>query len=303
MSKVKQIEMKEIKEDKINLDDIKDELKNYIDKEIKSEYQNEITKINNKLVREKNKKIIFRNIIILILIIIIGFLIYLLYDNNYFSKILVKDNDIKEEVKTNTNNKEKEEIKEEDKEKKEEVKKTTLSELKEKYGKLIDNYYISDLSNYKEDYYNGNLTNELKSYMTLNKINFNDLEIDDNSNIISEEEFSEVYESLFNDQFVGTNFDYNNNKVRYLSKVSSFITEKVLIKDKNNIVREIINIEENGSIIKITCVEGKVINNILYNINSDEEIGSYNGDITNYKDKLNNVTYIFENSKLINLSK
>ena len=36
MAKVKQIEMKEIKEDKINLDDIKDELKNYIDKEIKS---------------------------------------------------------------------------------------------------------------------------------------------------------------------------------------------------------------------------------------------------------------------------
>ena len=302
MAKVKQIEMKEIKEDKINLDDIKDELKNYIDKEIKSEYQDEITKINNKLVREKNKKIIFRNIIILILIIIIGFLIYLLYDNNYFSKILVKDNDIKEEVKTNTNNKEKEEIKEE-KEKKEEVKEPTLSELKEKYGKLIDNYYISDLSNYKEDYYNGNLTNELKSYMTLNKINFNDLENDDNSNIISEEEFKEVYESLFNDQFVGTNFDYNNNKVRYLSKVSSFITEKVLIEDKNNIVREIINIEENGSIIKITCVEGKVIDNILYNINSNEEIGSYNGDITNYKDQLNNVTYIFENSKLINLSK
>ena len=302
MAKVKQIEMKEIKEDKINLDDIKDELKNYIDKEIKSEYQDEITKINNKLVREKNKKIIFRNIIILILIIIIGFLLYLLYDNNYFSKILVKDNDIKEEVKTNTNNKEKEEIKEE-KEKKEEVKEPTLSELKEKYGKLIDNYYISDLSNYKEDYYNGNLTNELKSYMTLNKINFNDLEIDDNSNIINEEEFKEVYESLFNDQFVGTNFDYNNNKVRYLSKVSSFITEKVLIKDKNKIVREIINIEENGSIIKITCVEGKVIDNILYNINSNEEIGSYNGDITNYKDQLNNVTYIFENSKLINLSK
>ena len=306
MAKVKQIAMNEVKEEKVDLDNIKNELKIYIDEEIKKEYQEEINKINNKLIREKNKKIIFRNMIILLLIAIIGFLLYLLYDNNYFSKILIKDNDIKEEnnnskkTDENTDNKKNTEDNKNNEEKQEI--KPTLDELKDKYGKLIDNYYISDLSIYKDDYYNGNLTNEIKSYMTLNNIDFKNLEIDDNSNIISEAEFSEVYESLFKDKYVGINFDYNGNKIRYLSKISSYITEKELVKE-NHIVREISDIQIDDRKVLITCIEGKVINNNLYNILTDNEIDLYNGNLLKYQDKLNKIIYIFENNKLINISK
>ncbi len=301
MAKTKQIELKEEKKD-INTETLKEELKEYIDLEIKKEYQEEINKINNKLIKEKNKKIIFRNIIILLLIAIIGFLLYLLYDNNYFSKILVKDNDIKEIKKEEDNTKKEDDIKIDDKEK-DEIKKPSLTELKDKYGHLIDKYYISDTSKYLDDYYKGNLTSELKSYLTLNNINFNDLEIDDNSNIISEAEFKEIYESLFIDKYEGLNFDYNGNKIRFLSKISSYITEKELQKEKSNIVREIISIEENENKILITCVEGKIIDNKLYNIISGEEITDYSGKITDYKDKLNNVTYVFANNKLTSFSK
>ena len=306
MAKVKQIAMNEVKEEKVDLDNIKNELKIYIDEEIKKEYQEEINKINNKLIREKNKKIIFRNMIILLLIAIIGFLLYLLYDNNYFSKILIKDNDIKEEnnnskkTDENTDNKKNTEDNKNNEEKQEI--KPTLDELKDKYGKLIDNYYISDLSIYKDDYYNGNLTNEIKSYMTLNNIDFKNLEIDDNSNIISEAEFSEIYESLFDDKYVGINFDYNGNKIRYLSKISSYITEKELVKE-NHIVREISDIQIDDRKVMITCIEGKVINNNLYNILTDNEIDLYNGNLLKYQDKLNKIIYIFENNKLINISK
>lgn len=306
MAKVKQIAMNEVKEEKVDLDNIKNELKIYIDEEIKKEYQEEINKINNKLIREKNKKIIFRNMIILLLIAIIGFLLYLLYDNNYFSKILIKDNDIKEEnnnskkTDENTDNKKNTEDNKNNEEKQEI--KPTLDELKDKYGKLIDNYYISDLSIYKDDYYNGNLTNEIKSYMTLNNIDFKNLEIDDNSNIISEAEFSEIYESLFDDKYVGINFDYNGNKIRYLSKISSYITEKELVKE-NHIVREISDIQIDDRKVLITCIEGKVINNNLYNILTDNEIDLYNGNLLKYQDKLNKIIYIFENNKLINISK
>ena len=53
---------KEITE--INLDDIKKELYDYTDETVRKYYLQEIEKVNKIIIREKNKKILFRNFII-----------------------------------------------------------------------------------------------------------------------------------------------------------------------------------------------------------------------------------------------
>ena len=71
-----------VKEEKIDVETIKKELKDYVTIEIKNNFNNEIEKANKRLLREKNKKIITRDIIIIILLAVIGYLVYLLYSNN-----------------------------------------------------------------------------------------------------------------------------------------------------------------------------------------------------------------------------
>ena len=138
-------------EKKIDLEDIKQELKDYVDIKIKNGFTEELEKSNRRLIREKNKKIIFRNFIIIVLLVIIGLLIYLLYSNKYFHKLF---NDSSDKTIVIENKESKEEVKEE--------KKLTLEELINKYSYLLDSIVISEKCDYIEDYYKGNLTNELK---------------------------------------------------------------------------------------------------------------------------------------------
>ena len=79
---IKKIETKEISE----INNIKEELTDYINIQIKKNFTEEVEKANKRLIREKNKKIFTRNLIIIILLFIIAFLLYLLYDNHYFDK-------------------------------------------------------------------------------------------------------------------------------------------------------------------------------------------------------------------------
>ena len=290
MAKAKQLELKEEHTGIKIIDEkkLKKELQEYIDEQMSKTQLGELEKANKRLIREKNKKIASKNMIIIILLVIIGGLVFLLYDDGYFDKFIKEEKKSKVENKITTPKKEKE---------------VTLDDLKDKYGYLLDNIYISDNSNYLEEYYNGELTTELKNSLALNLVNFDKLEEDEDSNIIPSDILEDTYKGIFNDKYENKSFKYNDNKIKYVSKLDSYITGDILEKDDTNIKREITNIEVDKKIVKITTIEGKVVDNKVFNILEDKELGDYNDNLGNYYDDLNKITYIFNDKKLESIEK
>lgn len=265
---------------------IKNNIKSYVDETIKKELVEQVEKANKKVIKEKNKKILFKNIIIVILLLIIIFLLYILYDNNYFARFFVKD--YNETVEKN-------EIIIDALENRE----PTLEELKEKYGHLLKDIKISENCNYLEDLYQGNLTKEIKNYIAFNTLDFSKFEIEDDYNIIDENKVKEAYEKIWVDSFENNNFEYNSHKIRYFSKLKSYVTDEILTQEGTHITREIIDIKNDNNKVSIKTVEGIIIDGELKNVLSKEVIEDYDGEsIIDYQDKLNTITYIFNNNKL-----
>ena len=270
---------------------LKKELKEFIDTQLKKDLIQEVEKANKKVIKEKNKKILQKNILIILLLAVIALAGYQLYELDYFARFFVKDYKPTEKVEEK-----KTETKDEPVEEKAEP---TLDELKEKYEELLDPIVISTNSKYIEDYYNGNLTDELKLYLAFNQMDIDALEVEDDYNVISKEELKRAYQKLFNDSFETSNFDYNGNKVRYINRLNTFMTDSIIEKELQDITREIIEIKEEKDEVVITTVEGHIKEGRLYNVVSNEEI-DYDGEgLSNYKDQLNTLEYTFEEEKLI----
>ena len=272
-----------VKKEEFNLDEVKEELTIYIDKEIKKSIDDKLEKSYKKIIREKKRKIFFKNIIILLLTALVLYLVYLLNTVNYFDDILKigrKNNNNVESTVVDTN-----------------VKTKTFSELKNEYSSLLDNIYINEKSNYIKDYYNGNLTNELKSYLSLNLVDFTSLEKEDNYNILDISLLKESYSKIFDGELDSTSFNYNGNKINYFNKLGIYISASKLDNVNSNIKREIIDIKEKEDDVIITTIEGLVKDNKIYNILTNKEVGNGN-DLVKYKDKLSTVNYTFKNNKL-----
>ena len=268
------------KNNNINIKKIESNLKKYVDDKIKSELE----KTNKKLIREKSKKILYRNIIILILIIIILFLLYLLKSVHYFDKFFI------EEVNSNTIQEEKETKSENDEE--------SLEQLIDKYGYLLENIYINEKSEYLNDYYDGNITNELKMYICFNSIDL-DKYVENNYLLIDSSVLKSECNKIFN-EYNNNDFKFNGNTIKYISKLDSFFSDNTISNNKTNIKREIINIDTNNT-VSITAIEGLVKDGKVYNIVTNQEIGKFNGNLSIYKNKLNIVTYKFDNDKLTSI--
>lgn len=288
-------------EDKVDVETIRNELKSYVDERVNQTFVEELEKTNKKIIREKSRRIIFKDIVIIILLLIIGFLLYLLFSNNYFDKYFNHDPESAEkEEKKEENNKE--EGKKE--EKKEEKKEPTLDELKKEYGSLLDNYYVTDSSIYLSDFYDGELTNEMMKYMTLNTFDFSTFEKEEDYNIIKESTFKIMYEKLFDEEYKAGSFSYDDNKIRYVKQMESYMSEAVLVRVDNNIKREIKNIKVDGDKVIITTVEGVVKDNKLFNAVNEKEVDNYKNDsLLKYADKLNEVVYNFKDGKLVGLGR
>ncbi len=297
-----------IKEEKEELDltKVKEELTDYIDLQIKKGFTEELEKAHNKLIREKNKRLFFKNIWIIFLLCLSAFLIYLLYVNNYFDKFFTKNeynieeksNIVNKEDTSNTNNDPKEDPKEE-------IKGPTLEELKSEYAHLLDNIYINENSTYLKDYYEENLTKELKNYLALNIVDFDALELDDDSYIISLDILNKACQELFDEKCESSTFDYDGIKIKYIKGLNSYLASSELSKNKSHIEREIINVEVNNKIVKITTIEGLIKNDKLYNILTNNEIRKYSkkDNLTTYEDKLNKIVYTFNDEKLESITK
>ncbi len=291
-SNVVVVDTNAIKKEVIDYVDI--ELDKRIDKfvteKIKKEFIEEVNKANNRVIREKNKKLFVKNIIILILLCAIAGLIYLLYTENYFDRFFNNNNKTtpqQETVKENSGVIE--EIA------------PSLDELKNEYASYIDPYILSDKSIYLEDFYQGNLTDEIKNYLTLNSIDFNNLETEDDYQMIDSKLISDVCSNLFDKKCKNVSFDYNGNKIRYFDKLESYVSNSILEREDTSIIREITNIETNKNTVTIETIEGLLIDNQISKIFPNEYIGEYNGDILSYTDQLNRVRYTFNNKKLVSI--
>ncbi|MBR1413234.1 MAG: hypothetical protein IJ574_01005 [Bacilli bacterium] len=278
------------KTEKIDVKKIKSELNEYIDKEIKRNFLEELEKSNKRLIKEKSRKVIFRDIVIILLVAIIVYLLYLLNNIDYFDKYFNKTNnqvETKESIKNENNSSDNTNTLEKDN--------------KIKYLDLINTYNISEDSLYLSDFYNGNLSNTLKLYITINNLDLENY-IEEDYNIIDELVFRKKYNELFDDEYINESFIYNNINIKYISKLSSYITDKVVENSTSNIVKELLDVKVDNDTITITAVEGLIKNNKLYNVLSNKEINNYKKDeLSKYKDKLSVITYTFENNKLISI--
>ncbi len=296
--KEKTAKTKKVNEEKtVNLDEIKKELYAYTEETVRKYYLQEVEKANKMVIREKNKKILFKNFTITLLLLIIVFLLYLLNSVNYFAKLA--NQEYKEENEVVDRTSKKEDVKTDSKEEKKEP---TLSELKEAYSYLLNDIIISEESSYLNDYYSGNMTNELKNYLALNIVDLKKIDDMDDYNMFSDAILKAAYEELFSDNYKSMTFNYNNNQIRYINKLNSYITTDLIKKTETSIKREIIDIKVSDNKITIETIEGLIKEDKLYNIKDSKEIPEYKKDsILNYKDKLNKVTYTFENNKLISI--
>ena len=277
--KTSDIEKVNKKEEHVDIDNLKIELNKYIDEVVKKEFTAELERANKRLLREKNIKIITKNMVITVLLLIIVYLVYILNDNNYFDKFFVDDDN---RIISKNNYKENQE-------------EVSLDDLKKEYSYLLDNIYICEDSSYIEDYYNGNLSIELKNYLTLNTINLDSISNEDSYSIIDEKTFKNQYKKLFSGEYNNKSFKYNDNNIRYISKLDSYISDDIINKIDSNIKREIIDIIIDDK-ITIDTIEGLVLDNKIYNIINKEEVGEYNDNLLNYSDNLNKVKYVFDNS-------
>ena len=264
--------------------DLKKDLDIYIESEVKKEFADILEKRHKKEIRSKVRKIVFRDIIIVLLLVVIGYLCFVIYEDKDIKGFLnIKNNDQTEKKK----------------EKVEDLP-PTLDELKDKYGSYIDNYFLPENSTYLEDLYNKNYNEQLKLSLVMNNIDFSDFDTEDDYYVIDEELLEKKYKEMFNEEFKPISFEYNGNKIRYFNRLSSFVTDSIFDKASSNIVREIIDIKDNKDTISITTVEGLVLDNVLYNPKTKEVITEeYNGNILDYQDSLETVTYVFKNNKLL----
>lgn len=273
--------MKKIEEnttiDKKDLKEIKIELLDYAKERINIEVENTLKKVEKRLVRRKNIKIIKRDIIIILLLALCCFLSYELYDTGFFNKYFVKEALIKEDDDKNKIEKPQEDIIKED--------------LKEKHKNALNNISIKKTSKYLNEYYSGNLTNELKLELTLNLIPLDKIEIDEDTFIISNIIMKEYFNNLFNSSYKASSFTYGSNKIKYLKNQEVYLTNNEIKKSDNKIKRIFTDVQENNDEVIINTVEYIVDNDKVINILTKEEVLESENDVLKNQDKLNKMEY------------
>lgn len=269
----KKLEENKVIDDK-TLKEIKIELLDYAKNRIDIEVENSLKKIEKKIVKRKNIKIIKRDITIIILLALGCFLSYELYNTGYFNKYLVKEQAVEKVEKEETP---KEEIIKED--------------LIEKHKNALNNISIKHNSKYLSDFYSGNLTSELRLELTLNTIPTEEIEIDEDIFIISNATMEEYYKQLFDSSYKASSFNYGNNKVKYLKNQEIYLISSDITKSNSKIKRIITDVKEVDNEIIVSTTEYIVDNDKVINIVSKEEVSESVDDILKVKDKLNKLEY------------
>lgn len=262
------------------LKDVKEELTKYMKEQIDFEVNKAVESNTKKLIRHKNIVILKRDIIILVLIGLYAFLIYNLYNTNYFDKYLKKKDDpIVTKIESTSESKKPEE----------------KVDLIEEYSYLLDSFNISESSKYLDDYYRGKLTEELRLYIAVSNIEPEDaLE----NGFIDEEVVKDAYEEIFKGSPTNKSFEYNDARVKYIEAKDLYIIDGEIDKT-TNIQKEILNVQEKDDKVIIDTVEGLVKEGKLYNVVKNKEIKKYDKDgLKKYQKDLTILRYTFDKEDL-----
>jgi len=280
----------------VNIKDYKDTIDKYVKERVEIESASQSVKLLKKQLHNKKVSSAIKTIIIFLLLCSIGYGVYYLYEDGYFdeNKGVKCSNVLTDNKKSDDNN---------DNNDKPVVKEVSLDDLTKKYGYLLDNIIFDANSNYTRDYYNGNLTNDIKLYLSFKLLDNSKIVKDDDSLYFEATELKKSSSKLFGDISLET-FKYNNVSLKYFEFKDVFVSSGTPNEEKN-VSREIIDIktDDESKTVTITCVEGYLNNDKLYNILSNKEVTSYKEGtkLSKYKDKLNTVSYVFENEELVNI--
>lgn len=284
----------------LNIKDYKTEIDKYVKERVEIESASQSVKLLKKQLHSKKVASAIKSFIILCLLACIGYGIYYLYDDGYF--------DENKGVKCPVTNCKTDKVVVDDKDNKDKNKKpeVSLDELKVKYSYLLDTVIFDANSNYTRDYYQGNLTNEIKLYLSYKLLGEDEVISSDDSSYFDAISLESSYKKLFGDKINLTSFKYNNATYVYLPGKEIYMTNNKPNEVKN-ITREItdITIDDEENVI-ITCVEGYVSSNgKLYNILTNKEVPNYktSDSLSKYKEKLNTITYVFNDNYLVGLYK
>jgi len=278
---VKEIETKDNKE--IDVEEIKTELKKYIEEEVKKENSEYIKTYNKEVLRPKKRKIIRQRILIILLIILYILTFVFLVKDHYFDKYIIKleerlnirkEEPKEEKEKTSDNNKEEEKRLEKEKEEK-------LNKLKEKYNGIFTNVLISTSNNYKNDYYNGKYSNNFFLSLGVELLRESDIVKEQDVITLSGDKLLEKVKMITKEEINNESFTYKDISFKYIKSINTYILDKELTRDGTYIERDIINIEEGSTTVKIDTIEYYTKNGKRYNPITDEEISS--GSISNNK--------------------
>ncbi len=226
---------------------LKNELRTYLDEKLDERFLDNIENANRKLLREKSRKIIFRDLLILILLALSIFLATILYNEGYFNRFFNGATSAETSKAESSDSGFSVSVKESEK------KSPTLDELKEKYAFLLDNFKLKKSSVYAADFTSGKITDNLKLYFALNSLNFDSLKVEDESNLIDRAALLSASEKLFETSPALVSFEYNGAKVRYFEALEIFISDSLLKKsDSEDLINlEITEIKEEGDKISI----------------------------------------------------
>ena len=180
----KEVEENGVKEQTIDVEQIKIEVSAFAKNQVIAEAENEFKRLNNKYIKEKKWKIIRLRIIILLLIIgyliTIGFLVH----DHYFDKYLRKGEELITDIRKENepiSKEEEERRKEEEARRLEEEKRLKeeeeqrQSELREKYKDIFNRLTITLGNEYLDDYYKDVYTNKLLLSIAAEYINKDDV--------------------------------------------------------------------------------------------------------------------------------
>lgn len=244
-----------------------------------------------RILKRKNGKIIRRDIFIILLLAIIGYLVYVLYSNNYIDfKFINKPN-------VNISNTDPNAVVNENVPQKDEDEKST--EYINEYKYLVENMQLTgkDASLiYQNDSDNASLSQEIKMKIAYKNMDKDKIKNEDDTLIFESKELHNSYKNIFGNKedFKDKNFNYNNHKFIYINNmyVSSIENNEEL---RFGIVYNIEKATMNGDTLSFIVSAGRFEDNKIMNINTEEVLKEeYDGDISSIEDTLPKYSYTYK---------
>lgn len=268
----------ESKSSNLELDDcIKDKINIEVEKAVRRE--------EKKLIRNKNSKIIKRDIIIVILIFFYLLLGYNLYNTNYFDKFLNKYFNRNNETLIDNSVQSSEES----------INETKKEEDLKKYDELVNNYKLYQNSDNFNDYFSEKMSDDVKMELVFNYLSKEEFEKKDSILTIDKDKIDSTGEQLFS-SFNSKPFTYFGSKVYLIQEDNLFLLSESKLDDVVPIKTEVIDSKVENSNLEIEAIIYYVKDNKVYNALTNKEVTIYNDtmDIKKYEKDLAKVEFNFE---------